>query len=343
MNNSLAGTPTFFEDEVRTPVAIAQHRKVPDPVGMWYEARRHYGQDDRMWFALYRGNRLRPQWYTCSHRNCDGLGAIALMLEEHGYTDIHPPLGRRTHMPDWRTLWRSRQDAPVTVVDMQWRWLEPALKDCSSHVPVSVLLDAEQTLAIEEAAAAAGVSTTVWLLWTADRALRATLARPESVTGWVYPVNLRGSVRAADEFANHCSGLVLTLDQGADAEDCKLQIRERFDRHEHWRQWLLLTLGRWIGQRGIDLLYRFVQAAPGRYAGSYSNLGEWNVPGLDGISVTAPGSPAYPVSVGTALCNGRRTMSCRLHPVIGGSAGRAIEFLKVWREISTKMRERRSR
>jgi hypothetical protein len=337
MNNSLAGNPlTLFKDEVRAPVVVARSRKVYDPVGMWYAARHRFGYDDRIWFALYEHNRPNPQWHTCLHRNCDGLGAVALTLRERGYGDVHLPQSRETRIPDWRTLWQARRTTPPSVVDMQWRWLEPSLKNCGSHAPVSMLLDTDQTLAIEEAAAAAGVSSTVWLLWTADRALRATLASPDSVSGWIYPVNLRGAVRAADEFANHCSGLVLTLDRDGDAEDCKLQIRERFAHHEHWRQWVLLTLGRWIGQRGINLLYRISQSAPGRYAGSYSNLGEWNVPGIEGLAVTAPGSPAYPVAVGTVLCNGRRTLSCRLHPVIGGNPGCAIEFVKIWREFSVR-------
>ncbi|MDF2446118.1 MAG: hypothetical protein K0S46_1354 [Moraxellaceae bacterium] len=342
MNTPLAGMPSaFFDNQVRPPVVIAGNRKVWDPVGMWYAARKQRGQDDRMWFGLYRQGGLGPQWHTCSHRHCDGIGAIALLLKEQRLPGVPLPQGRDATPPEWRELWRGRNAAPPTNVNQQWKWLDPSLRSCSSHSPVSMLLDTDQTLAIEEAAAAAGVSSTVWLLWTADRALRATLALPESVNGWIYPVNLRGAVRGVDEFANHCSGLVLTIDKGADAEDCKLQIRERFERHEHWRQWLLLTLGRWIGQRGVNLLYRLAEAAPGRYAGSYSNLGEWNVPGLEGISVSAPGSAAYPVAVGTVLCNGRRTLSCRLHPVIGGYTGHAIEFVKVWRELATDVRQQR--
>lgn len=336
MNISLAESPlAIFDDEATVPGIVAASRQINDPVGMWYAARRRHGHDDRMWLALYGRHRAGPQWHTCSHRYCDGLGALALLLQEQGYASPRPLLGRETRMPDWRTLWRARRAAP-DYVDMQWLQLEPSLASCRSHAPVSVLLDVDQTLAIDAAAAAAGVSSTVWLLWTADRALRLTLATPESVAGWVYPVNLRGAVQAADEFANHCSGLVLTLDGRDDAAACKQQIRARFAQHEHWRQWRLLTLGRWVGQHGIDLLYRFAQAAPGRFAGSYSNLGEWNVPGIAGLAVTAPGSPAYPVAVGTVLCNGRRTLACRLHPVIGGNSAGAIEFVKIWRELSLR-------
>lgn len=335
MNQSLV-TPAslFFEDDIRAPQAIAPRRQLPDPVGMWYTARRRHGQDDRMWLALYRGNSQSPQWHTCSHRVCDGLGAISLMLDEAGHGRHLPPAGRPSTAPDPLELWRNRKAVAGPAPQMAWKTLEPALKKCVSHTPVCVLLSLRQTRLIEQAAASMGVSSTVWLLWTADRALRATLAEPGSVTGWVYPVNMRGSVHNVDRYANHCSGLNLTLTRDADPDACKEQIRARFASHEHWRNWLLLTLGRWVGQRGIDLLYRVSQAAPGRFAGSYSNLGEWNVPGLAGLTAVAPGSAAYPVSVGTAVCNGRRTLSCRLHPVIGGDTAHAIEFLKVWREIS---------
>ncbi|MDF3030689.1 MAG: hypothetical protein K0R03_1247 [Moraxellaceae bacterium] len=337
MTINLAGTdPAIFENDARTPVPFARKRDVRDPIGLWYAVRKRYGQDDRMWFALYRNGRPTPQWNTCSHRFADGLGAFPLLLRERGLPEQQPPASRPMPMPGWRTLWRERKDLPGPAIRIKWKFLEPAASTCVSHVPVSVLLSETQTADIEQVAAAMGVSSTVWLLWTADRALRATLAEPESVTGWVFPVNMRGSVRNVDAYANHCSGLFLRLEESTDAQACKRQIRERFERHEHWKQWLMLSAGKWLGLAGIRLVHRLIQGAPGRFAGSYSNLGEWNVPGLDGAVAVAPGSPAYPVSAATMLCNGRRVMACRLHPVIGGDARRAIEFLKVWRELSLK-------
>lgn len=339
MGTSLAGTPVaFFDEQPRGPIPFACNRQVRDPVGMWYAARKQRGQDDRMWFALYRDGLPAPQWYTCSHRFSDGVGAFALLLKEKNLESQPLPRGRETAPPEWREVWRERNAAPHGNVKVDWKWLDGSLRACGSHDPVSILLDANQTQVIEAAAAAAGVSSAVWLMWTADRALRQTLARPGSITGWVFPVNLRGAIRSVDDYANHSSGFIVTLDEGADADDCRLQVRERFQRHEHWRQWLMLTLGRWVGQRVVNLLYRLAEPAPGRYVGSYSNLGEWNVPGIDGLCCNAPGSAAYPVAVGTMLCNGRRSLSCRLHPVIGGYTGPAIEFLKVWREIATGRR-----
>lgn len=336
--NGMARMPpaaSIFSDTVSEPIAAVESRQPRDFVGMWYGARVRLGLDDRMWFGIYEQGRTTPQWHTRSHRFSDGIGGLALLLREQYGHDCGPlPRGREEKMPHWREIWRQQKPQPQAQGKPAWRILEPALRDCSSHIPVSLLLSVMQSRGIEQRAREAGVSSTVWLLWTADAALRVTLTAGNSVNDWIYPVNLRGAVHAEDEFSNQCSGFRLRLAQSDDARSLKQQIADCFARHEHWRQWMLLTLGRWVGQRGINFLCRFLQATPGRYTGSYSNLGEWNVPGLDGINANAPGSPAYPVAVSTVLCNGRRTLACRLHPVVGGSPGRAIEFLKHWRRLS---------
>lgn len=305
-----------------------------DYVGMWYEARRRHGVDDTMWFGFYENGEPVPNWHRRSHRFGDGLGGLSVLLRERGHDCGPLPSSRSMKKPDWRELWRTRRplDEPAPAID--WNHLDASQRHSQSHVPVSLVLTPEQTLQVEATARAAGVSSTIWLLWTADRAVRSTLADVQSVMSWVFPVNLRGAVDCGDPVMNHCSGLMVSVSGNTAPVSLKEQISARFARHEHWRQWIALTIGRYIGQLGINLLYRLVQAPAGRHTGSYSNLGEWNVPFLDALTCSAPGSPAYPVAVSTVLCNGRRTLACRLHPVIGGSSERAIEFLTLWRELS---------
>lgn len=338
MSNSMARMPTLFGDEVQPPVAALKARDIQDPAGMWHAARARHGIDDRMWFGLYQAEARAPRWHTCSHRHSDGLGALSLLLRECGFVAGHPPEGRPHAIPHWSELWRSWRTRPaLRPLAMRWQAHDPSLASCQAHEPVSVLLSSEHTQLIEDAAACAGVSTTLWLQWTADRALRASLADADSVSGWLFPVNLRGSVQAPDRHANQCSALTLRLGPESTARSVRQLVNEGFGRHEHWHTWLMLNLGRWVGQRGVNMLYRWSQAPSGSFAGCYTNLGEWNVPGLAGVACTAPSNPAYPVSVGTVLCNGRRTLACRLHPVIGGNAQRAIEYLKHWREATLRV------
>ncbi|MDP2228451.1 MAG: hypothetical protein Q8J78_13350 [Moraxellaceae bacterium] len=334
--NQMARMPTAAVSSVATSADAFASRcdKTPDHVGMWYEARRRFDIDDRMWFGFYERGESAPEWKTLSHRHGDGIGGLSVLLKARGH-DVGPlPAGRPMPVPGWKELWRTRRKVEAPVPSINWKTLDAAAARSHSHVPVSLLLTSEQTRAIEAAAVTAGVSSTVWLLWTADRAVRSTLAGADSVMDWVFPVNMRGSVACADPYMNHSSGFPVHIASGLLPLQVKQQIAARFARHEQWRSWMLLTLGRWIGQRGVNLLYRLVQAPPGRHTGSYSNMGEWNVPGLDGLTCSAPGSPAYPVAVSTMLCNGRRSLACRLHPVVGGSSVRAIEFLTLWRELS---------
>ncbi len=327
--------PDFFPTLATGPIALPEKRQILDHVGMWYAARARHGIDERMWFGLYRNGLPSAQWYTCSHRYSDGIGALPLLLRKTCFHDVGDlPKGREERQPGWRDVWLPKKSRCWPRARLYWNSLLPSLSHCQSHVPVSMLLGVMQSRAIDRAAARAGVSTTLWLLWTADRALRETLAGKHSVTSWVFPVNLRGAVTAADMHANHCSGINLHVSGNGDARKLKEQMVARLASQEHWRNWMLLTVGRWIGQSGVNILFRLFRERAGRHAGSYSNLGEWNVPGLDGISCAAPGSPAYPVSLGTVLCNGRRTLACRLHPVIGGNARLALDFLRCWRSLS---------
>lgn len=150
----------------------------------------------------------------------------------------------------------------------------------------------------------------------------------------MYPVNLRGATGCERESMNQCGGFMVTIAPQMSAADVRAQVSARLARLEHWRQWRLLTLGRWIGQRGVNLLYRLTRQKPGQFTGSYSNLGSWEIPAIDGLTASAPGSPGYPVCVTAAVCNGRRSLAVRTHPVAdrnGGAAGRVL-VLVLWRQ-----------
>lgn len=307
-----------------------------DIAGMWYRARLRHGIDDPMWFAFYRQGRSRPEWHCLPHRDYDGLGALSLLLAQRYGHDPRPLPETKERRPSlWRML-SARRPANLPVAQLRWRALNVARADEAPAPPVSCLLSEAESQALEASAKQAGVSSTMWLFWTVDRAARELLVAPDSVVPWLLPVSLRGAIRFPRWSMNHCSGLTVTLAAASTPADLRQQVRDRFASLEHWRTWLLLMLGRWVGQRGINLLYRLGRTPPGHYAGSYSNLGEWNVPGIDGLSCAAPGSPGYPIAVGTLSVRGRHGLGCRLHPVIARRPELAEEFLQRWRQLATQ-------
>ena len=318
-----------------TPVGEA-HPGGTDYVGMWYTARLKHGVDDRMLFGLYENGAVLPRWYSASHRHYDGLAALAMILQGRGVAFPDGlPKGRDKAQPGWRELWRAgRQPLSAPAAKLLWRELAPEREKAEPVMPVPMLLTEAETAAIETAAKAAGVSSTVWLLWTADRAAREVLCLPGAVLPWVYPVSLRGAARCEREGMNHCGGFMVTIADDMDARSVREQITARTARLEHWRQWRLLNLGKLIGQAGVNLVYRLSRGKPGAFAGSYSNLGAWDVPGLEGITASAPGSPAYPICITTAVCNGRRTLAMRVHPVADAAGTGAELVLNRWLRLS---------
>lgn len=308
-----------------------------DPVGLWYRARLADGIDDRMWFGFFERPGGEPRWVTLSHRHYDGIGALAELFRARGWLVGALPPGRDRQPP--RAGWRPGGASPAVP---RWRALaRDRATESAGQPPVAVLLDAAETARVENAAQAAGVGTTAWLLWTADRAARELLAEPDASLPWLFPVNLRGAVAAPRATMNHCSGITVELDAGTTPAALQGQTRAKLAAGEHWRAWRGLVVGRWIGAAGVRLLYRLLRAPAGRHAGSYSNLGDWPPPGFDpngmaepaGLVGVAPGSPAYPVSAATLRWRDCRTFACRLHPVLD-RPGLAAAFVARWRALA---------
>lgn len=314
-----------------------------DPVGLWYRARLHDGIDDRMWFGFFAADRAAatPDWVTLSHCHYDGIGALAELFAARGWQVGELPRGRDRNAPSWRQRWFGKR-VPVAKAAPRWRALDPERShDAASQPPAACLLDEDESAAIERAARAAGVSTTSWLLWTADRAARELIAEADAALPWVFPVNLRGAVSASRASMNQCSGIAVQLTADTTPHALHAQTSARLAAGEHWRTWDGLQIGRWLGAGGVRALYCLLRAPAGRHAGSYSNLGDWPPPNVDsrgqpepaGLIAVAPGSPAYPISAATLRWRGRRAFGCRLHPVIA-APGLAEAFLARWRALA---------
>lgn len=312
-----------------------------DYVGMWYVARARHGIEDNAWYGFAAGRDDTMTWHTVPHREADGIGAVMRLLAARGYAGGNWPISRETREPALRELVAARHRQPrSTAPPPRWQRLDPQrAADAHAAPPAYCFLTGDQQAALHAVAAHHAATVPNWLLWTADRAARELFAAPGDTLRWVYPVNLRGAARQTQPHMNHCGGLTLLLDADTSPSMLAGQLRTRFGAQEHWRQWRLLTLGRYVGQRGVNLLYDIARGRPGAYAGSWSNLGAWPPPGMataagddmTGLVCAAPGSPAYPLSIGTVDWHGRRSLSCRVHPVANADPGSARRLLAHWR------------
>lgn len=323
-----------------------------DPVGLWYAARARAGIDDGIRLGIATRDSAGCEsfrWYTERHRDVDGIGGLQQVLQSHGCAGgdwprcrDRAPAGLRDILAGWR---RARADAVLSApADIRWHHVDATRAgDAHDATPCHTFLDDDTHGALQRAARQAGVSITPWLAWTLDRAVRATLVHGDSRLRWVYPVNLRGAVQAPRPWMNHCGGLAPCIDASHGATDFAAQLRTRFACHEHWRSWRLLNLGRCIGRPGVELLWRLTREAPGSWAGSYTNLGRWPLPGMrlpvrgpaiTGAICVAPGSPAYPVSAGALDWQGRLALACRVHPVVDRDGQAAARLLQAWQVLA---------
>lgn len=320
-----------------TPLDDEQPPEGVDYVGMWYTARLRHGIDDKMLLGAYKRHHHTPHWYSASHRYYDGLAVVGEKLAPLSGTTQEDgiPKGRDESAPSFSEWWRaSKLPLHAPAADVKWRNLQPERESEQTPLPENCLFDASETEQITRRARSAGVSSTVWLLWTADRVLRRTLLEPDAVTSWVYPVNLRGATGCERESMNQCGGFMVTISADMTASDVYAQVKVRLARLEHWMQWWLMTIGRWIGQGGVNFVYRCLRQQPGQFTGSYSNLGQWDIPVLDGLTASAPCAASYPVSISTVECNGRRSLAVRIHPVVGQDARTARQILQMWRQAA---------
>ena len=306
-----------------------------DYVGLWYEARLKYGIDDQMLFGIYEPGAAFPRWYRYSHRFYDGLGALALLMKTRGlYFPDGLPKGRDTHVPSVLALIKaSRKPVKAPALDVRWQTLQPERSMDPSHMPVTMLLSPEETDQIEAVAKSHGVRSTFWLFWAGDRAARDILFAPGATVPWLYPVNLRGAVKCERDSMNHASAVTVHLSDASTPADLREQVTTRLERLEHWRMWFIVNMGRVIGRRGVHWLYRRIATPAGKFAGSYTNLGAWDAPATDGVICSSPCSHGYPVSLNTIVCNGRRALAIRLHPVVAGDGDLAEKVLNRWKEI----------
>lgn len=341
----------FKKFKIKNPIKIARIDENIQPLcsekpqgkdypGMWYTARLHHGIDDRMLFGVYEKGQIYPCWYHASHRYYDGLGVLGdKLLPKYGAKlENGLPQGKDTKAPSLKQ-WLEAQKIPLVApkASVLWRAVFPEKKLQAVPLPMTCLLSEAETQRIEQCAKLAGVSVTQWLLWAADQALRQVSLAPESINSWVYPVNLRGATQCLRESMNQCGGFIVTIAPNSTALTVQNQIRNRFARLEHWSQWWQLSIGRWVGQTGVNFIYRRLQQKPGQFVGSYTNLGDWQVPAIDGLVAAAPCSPSYPISVTTATCNGRRSLSVRVHPVVNEDGRAHKKALALWRMAALAM------
>ncbi|HEU5133659.1 MAG TPA: hypothetical protein VFU13_00820 [Steroidobacteraceae bacterium] len=278
--------------------------------------------------------RAEPHWFELPHDKFDGVSGLAHLLREQGLRlDSLPVLaGDR---PSWRRTLRGLLAVfPALQVRRQkWRRFDHTRTSTFRRVRdrvASRLFTEAQTREIVAAARDAGVTVNTWLLSHLDRAVAAQLAAPSASRLWMIPVNLRGALPSVPENFLQMSFLPVDIERDPSPVELQALINGLRQRDCHWGTWTALHLGRLIGHSGIRRELRKRAAAQNGWAGIFSNLGVWNVPGARSWIFGPAISRAQPVGAGCLTMNGRMSLTIQLHEALTEDLQASYALLDAW-------------
>jgi hypothetical protein len=307
----------------------------PDWVGLWFEMIRERGGNDLFTIARHNVRTGETTYSDHSHIAVDGIGGLIAAVERDGYRFDPPTLGGAA--PGWtvllRTLGRFLRELRAPV--LPWRLTGSDRRPAPHDFSFNVYSEAE-TRSLSVFARAHHYSLATYLLSRVHAVLGPRYLREDVPARWLFPVSLRGPVRRADPRSNHSSGIPLVCRFVTTPEKLRAQMRQGLKDNLHWWMWRALHIGRLIGVRGMRWLSAREQHRHA-WMGTFTFMGEW--PRRGGAPLSAPdevlvgippGSPGYPIGVGSVVWNGRLCIALKLHPMIeadpAGAAARLVEL-----------------
>jgi hypothetical protein len=115
--------------------------------------------------------------------------------------------------------------------------------------------------------------------------------------------------------------------------DIHEQIKTSLSNKVHWAVWWVHQIGRLIGISGMRYLSN-KNAKKNFWVGSFSYLGDWELP-IDDIFIGGPpGSKNFPISVMVMIANSHMTLSLKIHPFILKDEDKVPELLS---QLSTHL------
>lgn len=314
-----------------------------DPVGRWFEARSHHGVDDRMTFGVVGAAGQVLARRTLSHARFDGIGALHVLLPEWGVGFIAPQDSREQQAPGWREILQARPWVRErTPIRPGWR-RGPAVSGAPVQETETLVLGTDETAALKREAKRRGVSLLSLVLWAEHRMVMQHLCADGDGGTWFVPVNLRGPLALPSHNMNHSAGVYLDLPAHVSPERIHASLRQALKRKQHWWNFYQALWAARLGQTFLNWLYPRV-ARPGHCLGSFSMLGDWHVDWRDSglpedaaLYCCGPGSPAYPVSNGVMVTNGRLTLTLKFDAFLGQEPGTTRTLLGAWRNNLTDL------
>jgi hypothetical protein len=255
-------------------------RPATDPIGLWFVAAEELGEFVGIRFGRLPPGANEPEWIFLPHTRFDGIGGLAEILRSKGAQVERLPQIKCPVAPSWLSLLRAVPKYLSPRRRVKWRRMErkPAGGN-SSRPPRAVawhVFDEETTAQIRRECRKADVTVNSFLLKHLTRAIHPFLEDRSSVVPWMIPVNIRGRVERGRDSAIHTSYVGVKVRSSDKVRDVHRNVYSALHAGEHWANWRMYLLGRFITPGMRRYLVSSGWALSQWNLGGFSNLGDWD-------------------------------------------------------------------
>lgn len=317
--------------------------------GRWFSVAKHRGESDLA--GLGRGiledHLGGPVSYredfNFSHAEMDGISAMNLQLAKLGQLTPYFPELKDKLPPTGIQKWLAIAKALKKQMSASVKWFQFEHSHGSTS-PIDVVgFTEEESLHILQTLRSRGLTLDGVLLSLLDLKVRKLLADPRQPAKWLFPINMRGASAIPNIICNQVSFITLLSVPQWRPRSVQEQIKQSLDQKEHWGNWSLYSVGKYIGPKGMHFLSRR-SAQKNFWLGTFSNLGSWQTdPHYQPLHpseiwfASPPGSANYPIGFIHCLFNHKLSLSLKVHSAVGAHPSWAYDTLQSIRRHLLRM------
>jgi hypothetical protein len=181
------------------------------------------------------------------------------------------------------------------------------------------------------------------LLAHLDASVRPALGLEHASLPWMVPINLRGGSTSTDDTENQVSCVDVIIAPEDRVLDVHNQILNRLAQGEHRANFLLMQLGRFLGQERKMRMLSHSRSKPQGNIGVFSNLGSWDsqmpIPTRDSWVFCPPLVTGQRLAAGCVTFQNRLGLMLHTRPDNTGLPDLASHWMGGWVNRITGSRE----
>ncbi len=251
-----------------------------DPIASWFEAAEDLGEFIGIRFGRIAPGASDPEWIFLRHTDFDGVGGFAEILRRRGAVLDRLPQINHPVSPSWSSVLRALPKYVSPRRRVLWRSQPGATASYKSQDPPKAVgwhvFDEAATTQIRHVCRKSGFTVNSFLLKHLTKAIRPFLQDQSAVVPWMVPINIRGKVDRGRETDVHTSYVGVKIRSYETIHDIHRNIYAALHVGEHWANWQMYLLGRFIPASVQRWLVASELGTSQWNIGGFSNLGDWD-------------------------------------------------------------------